>query len=582
LTGSPLALQKNEVIMNRIRSSLRNFFFPPAGAPRWVRVLPYGVLGVVTLALLVSGAYAWDYTNSPSFCGTSCHTMPPEYAAYQLSPHSRVACVECHIGREFIGNQIFRKAGDIKHIVSLAFHDYEFPITADDLRPARETCERCHSPQKFSDDSLREIKHFGDDVDNTPISIYLILKTGGGSKRQGLGLGIHWHIENRILYYPTDKTEQTIPYVRVYNDDGTVDEYTDLTANVDPATIPEDKLKEMDCITCHNRITHNIYTPESSMDRAMARGAIDLTIPEIRLKGVEVLQASYVTQREALDAIAALDVYYQVTYPDYYASNREPLETAIAAIQQIYAQSVFPEQKANWDTHPNNVGHKDSPGCFRCHDGKHLNTNQEAIRLECNLCHSIPVVAGAQDFVVNIEISRGPEPESHKNSNWIAIHRQALDQTCALCHDTANPGGTDNSSFCSNSACHGSVWTYAGLDAPKLAEVIAAQLPTPEPTPTAAATTAASAADKPTFEANIKPIFEGTCGVCHGQSAAAGLNLLTYEAAMKGGKDGAVIVPGDSAGSKLVEAQGKKHFGNLTETELTLVKQWIDNGAPEK
>ncbi len=87
------------------------------------------------------------------------------------------------------------------------------------------------------------------------------------------------------------------------------------------------------------------------------------------------------------------------------------MQAAIQALQEVYQQSVYPEQKSDWSTHPNNIGHKDSPGCFRCHDGKHLNEQQQAIRLECNLCHSIPVVSGPSDFVTNIEISRGPEPE---------------------------------------------------------------------------------------------------------------------------------------------------------------------------
>ena len=84
-------------MLRQLRARLRNFFFPPHGSPRWLMILPYAVLGVLTIGLLVGGAYAWDYTNSPSFCGTSCHTMPPEYAAYQESPHARIACVECHI-----------------------------------------------------------------------------------------------------------------------------------------------------------------------------------------------------------------------------------------------------------------------------------------------------------------------------------------------------------------------------------------------------------------------------------------------------------------------------------------------------
>ncbi|HLE30449.1 MAG TPA: NapC/NirT family cytochrome c [Anaerolineales bacterium] len=563
--------------MKQLRVWLRSFFFPAPSAPRYIRLLPYTVLGMMTLALMVSGAYAWDYTNSPPFCGEACHTMPPEYTAYQVSPHARVACVECHIGREFVGNQIVRKAGDIKHIVSLASKRYEFPITADEMRPARETCERCHFPEKFSDDSFRQIRHYGDDQDNTPTSIYLFLKTGGGSKRQGLGRGIHWHVENRVLYYPTDKHEQTIPYIRVYNDDGTVTEYTDITANFDAQSVSESGLKEMDCITCHNRITHRVNTPEASMDKALERKVIAPDIPDIHRKGVEVLYANYTTQEQGLNGIAGLVDYYRVYYPDYFANNQQTVLDAVAAIQDIYRQTVFLEQKSDWNSHSNNVGHKDFPGCFRCHDGKHLDNQQQAIRLECNLCHSIPVVAGPQDFVTKIEISRGPEPESHLNSNWIAGHRTHLDQSCALCHTTSNPGGTDNTSFCSNSACHGASWRYAGLDAPKLAEVVAAQLPTPTPAPTPAPVVGV-----PTYLANIQPIFESTCVACHGESRAGGLSLMTYADALAGSSTGPVITPGDVENSALIEVQTGDHFGKLTGNELELVKQWIAGGAPEK
>jgi nitrate/TMAO reductase-like tetraheme cytochrome c subunit len=565
--------------MKRLRAWLRNFFFPPPGTPRWVRLLPYLTLGLLTAFVVVSSAYAWDYTNSPPFCGATCHTMPPEYSAYQTSPHARIACVECHIGRGFVGNQILRKAGDLKHVIALAFQKYEFPITASEMRPARETCEKCHFPEKFSDDTFRQIQHFANDQDNTPTTIDLFLKTGGGSKRQGLGRGIHWHIENRILYYPTDKFEQTIPYIRVYNDDGTVDEYVDLESksSFDPASIPDSQLKEMDCITCHNRITHLVPTPAASMDKALDLQLIDPGIPDIHLKGVEVLSAKYLSQDQGLNGIAGLVDYYRVAYPDYFSNNFGKIQSAIATIQDIYRQTVFLDQKSDWTSHPNNVGHKDFPGCFRCHDGKHLTADGKAIRLECNLCHSIPVVAGPQDFVTKIEISRGPEPESHKNPNWIAGHRTHLDSTCALCHTTSNPGGTDNTSFCSNSACHGSTWKYAGLDAPGLAEIVAAQLPTPTPGPTPA-----PVVGTPTYTANIQPIFESECSACHGDSKAAGLKLTAYADALAGSSSGPVIVPGDVAHSKLVEVQSGDHFGKLSNEELELVKEWIAGGAPEK
>src|SRR3970040_1903442 len=148
--------------MMRIVNWFRRFFFPPAGSPRSGGIPPYGVLGALTLVVIAGGVQAWEYTNSPTFCGTACHTMPPEYTAYLVSPHARVDCVDCHIGRYVISVRVTRKAGDIKNITSLMFKTYEFPITADELRPARDTCERCHFPEKFSDDSLREIRRFGE------------------------------------------------------------------------------------------------------------------------------------------------------------------------------------------------------------------------------------------------------------------------------------------------------------------------------------------------------------------------------------------------------------------------------------
>jgi nitrate/TMAO reductase-like tetraheme cytochrome c subunit len=566
-------------MLKRLGRWLRRFFFPPAEASLGIRILPYAVLGALTLVVLVSSAYAWDYTNSPQFCGTVCHTMPPEYTAYLTSPHARVDCVECHIGRGFIATRVTRKAGDIKHIISLAFHQYEFPIRADELRPARETCERCHFPEKFSDDSLREVRRYRPDRSNTPMSIYLTMKTGGGSQRQGLGRGIHWHIENPVYYLAADPEEQLIPFVRVLAADGTVTEYVDIEAGLDPASIDASQLKQMDCITCHNRITHQILPPEDTVDQLLARKVISSTIPEIRLKAVEVFRDDYPSQPVAMNGIAGLDGYYRVAYPDFYQDNQELIQQAIQALQQSYLGSVFPEQKASWTSHPDNVGHKDSPGCFRCHDGKHLNAQQAPIRLECNLCHSIPVVAGPSDFVAEIEISRGPEPASHLNPNWIGLHREAFNPTCENCHSTQNAGGTDDSSFCSNSACHGSAWVYAGFDAPGLREILQAQLPqvAQEPTPELGSPTL-------TYVGSIGGLLQSRCGGCHGDGGIQGLNLTAYSTALQGGASGPVIVPGDPEGSLLVQKQtaGQPHYGQLNEEELGWVIEWIAAGAPER
>jgi nitrate/TMAO reductase-like tetraheme cytochrome c subunit len=563
------------IVMKRFSAKVRNFFFPPHDSPRWLLILPYATLGVLTLVLLAGGVYSWEYSNSPEFCGTACHTMPPQDVVYKESPHANVTCEECHIGRASFFNQLTRKSQGLHELYYMTFKLYEYPIRAKALRPARDTCEECHQPETFSDDSLRVLSRFENDVDNTQKNIYLIMKTGGGAKREGLGRGIHWHIVNTVEYYATDEWDQEIPYVRVYNDDGSITEYVDVESGFDTSTLDENQLTPIDCITCHNRITHEFTIPSESVDSAMSRGIIDPGIPQIHQKAVEVLYIQYGSREEAFATFDELGEYYKTT--DYYPGHAEQITTAVQALKDIYDQTVFHDQEVNWATHPNNLGHINSPGCFRCHDGKHLNVENEAIRLECNVCHSIPVVARSDDFLTTIEISRGPEPESHLNPNWISLHNQAFGASCATCHTMEDPGGTSNTSFCSNSACHGSVYTYAGFDAPALREILQDQLPTPEP-----ASELPTLADAPTFNNYVGALLATKCTVCHGELASAGLNMLTYSGLMQGGSNGAVIVSGDSANSVLFQVQSAGgHFANFTVEELEIIEQWIDAGAPE-
>lgn len=561
--------------MKKLRERLARFFFPTAGSPLWVLVLPYAVLGILTLFVVSGGVYGWEYTNSSEFCGTACHTMPPQDTAYKLSPHANVTCEECHIGRASFVNQLTRKSQGLKETYYQVFNLYEFPIRAKALRPARDTCEKCHEPETFSDDSLRVISRFAEDLHNTESQIYLIMKTGGGAKREGLGRGIHWHIVNRVEYYAVDELDQEIPYVRVYNDDGTITEYVDIESGFDMSSVDESQLTIMDCLTCHNRITHEFAFPEESVDMALARGLIDPEIPEIRRRAVTALTAEYATRQDAFAVFDGLETYYKNT--DYYPGHEEQIDSAVQALKDIYDRTVFHDQEIHWTTYPNNLGHINSPGCFRCHDGKHLDDNLQAVRLECNVCHSIPVVAAKDDFVTAIELSRGPEPESHLNPNWISLHNEAFGPSCSACHTMEDPGGTSDTSFCSNSACHGSAYTFAGFDAPRLREILKDQLPPPEP-----ASELVTLDGAPTYDNYIAPLFAAKCAGCHGELATGGLKVLTYMDLMLGGDNGPVVVAGDAANSILFQVQSAGgHFANLTVDELEVVEQWIEADAPE-
>ena len=136
-----------------------------------------------------TGYRAVTYMESVSFCGETCHTvMQPEFTAYQNSPHSRVECVGCHIGP---GASWFvrSKLSGVGQVVAVTFNTYPRPIPTPvrNLRPARETCEACHWPEKFTEDRLRVIEKFADDDKNTLTKTVLLLRIGGGRR----GPGIH-------------------------------------------------------------------------------------------------------------------------------------------------------------------------------------------------------------------------------------------------------------------------------------------------------------------------------------------------------------------------------------------------------
>ncbi len=560
-------------------NKLRLLFSSSAEGARFRRkAAPFlGIAGFIVVVLLAAPP-AWEYSNSTQFCGETCHTMPPEYQTYLVSPHARVPCVDCHIGRGLIIEQAFRKTEHMRLIWMTLTNSYEYPIHVSSMRPARDTCELCHFPEKFSDDSLRERQHYLENAENTPYSIYLLMHTGGGSAREGLGRGIHWHVENLVEYIATDDRDQEIPWVRVTDAlSGAVTEFVDSGADFDLATLPEYEVKQMDCITCHNRISHYIETPRQIVESALRRGAISAAIPNIRYIAESKLALSYESSAEAAESISELTDFYSETYPDFYAENGELVAQAETVLASLWDENNYVEQELAWDTHPNNIGHRDWPGCFRCHDGEHTSTEdpQEAIRLECNLCHSVPQVVRPNVIEPMLPLTTGLEPESHLEGTWISRHHNEFDRSCANCHTVENPGGTSDTSFCSNSACHGVRWKFADFDAPMLALELGLLPDQPEE----ALLTDIDPASL-TY-ADLQPLLDAECGACHGSNPTVGLRVTTYESLLAGSRNGPVMVPGSASTSPIVDVLDDGHFGALTSGQLVLLGQWIDAGAPE-
>jgi hypothetical protein len=72
-----------------------------------------------------------------------------------------------------------------------------------------------------------------------------------------------------------------------------------------------------------------------------------------------------------------------------YMGKRHDVERAVVGTQQLYRKNVFPAMNVTWGTYPNNIGHMDSPGCFRCHDDNHKSKNGKTIGQDCSFCHEI-------------------------------------------------------------------------------------------------------------------------------------------------------------------------------------------------
>ncbi len=334
-----------------------------------------------------------EFMDSVEFCGQVCHSvMKPQFIAYQDGPHSRVTCVQCHIGA---GASWFArsKISGTRQVLAVTFHTYSRPIPSpvQNLRPARDTCEQCHWPEKFHGDKVVRAFEYAEDEKNTESITTLQVHVGGGSERLGIAQGIHWHmnVANEVEYIATDDKRQVIPWVRVKDRFGNVREYTAEGAK--PEALARGERRRMDCMDCHNRPSHPMAaTPERAVNQLMARGDIPKTLPFARRETVKALKASYPTQERATEEISrTLRDFYRSQFPTEYMSRRQEVEKAVNGAIDIYRRNVFPEMNVAFGTYVNNIGHMDFPGCFRCHDDSHKTKDGKAIGQDCEACHKI-------------------------------------------------------------------------------------------------------------------------------------------------------------------------------------------------
>ena len=359
------------------------------GSPAVRKLLIF--IGVTTLAnIVIGGQLAYrgvHYMESVQFCGTTCHSvMKPEYTAYQNSPHSRVACVQCHIGPG-ASWAVKSKIDGVRQVVAVMLNNYSRPIPTPvhTLRPARETCEQCHWPQKFGSNRLRVIDKFADDEQNSHTRTVLLMRLGGGAAGAEAHTGIHGaHLGPGITirYKHADERRQNLPWISYENTvKGRKAEYLANDAKAD--AVGNMPTRVMDCMDCHTRPSHSFDLPDRAVDRALAAGLIDPKLPFIKKRAVDVLKVDYTSEQDARTRIPAAIAGF---YP-----GQDGARKAGEAIFGIWSRNILPEMRIKWGTYPNNVGHTDFPGCFRCHDEKNVNVvdKTKAMTQDCSACHQL-------------------------------------------------------------------------------------------------------------------------------------------------------------------------------------------------
>ncbi len=418
----------------------------------------FAVLGTSSVAV-------WEYTNSDAFCSNACHQVHPENPdAHHASQHARVACVECHIGRTSTFEQVIAKSGHMSHLWSM-FLGYERPLTSYSLPTSRQSCEGCHTSNPHVHNSLSARRHFAPDEKNTETKVTLLVRTLG-REFQSDSEGIDWHTGSDVSFIATDPQRQNIPWIEVTHDDGTKVVYSDVISPLDETAIASAETTEMHCIDCHNRVGHPFRNPETVVDEALADGTLTVEFPYAKARLSKLLSQEFETREEALELVQEAWTQYAEEFPDLaeqypeqWENSRKFLEERQNFVANTMVTTRLLHPELDWRSFPDNSGHMNSPGCFRCHSGHHEDNEGNIVPVACTLCHGIPVITQRDRIrgeLLGLVDKR--RPRSHLRDDFTFTHKdRASEKACSSCHGEIEYG-TDDKTFCANSGCHDNSW----------------------------------------------------------------------------------------------------------------------------
>jgi nitrate/TMAO reductase-like tetraheme cytochrome c subunit len=370
----------------------------------WRRLLAF-LLVISVMNLVIASQFtmrAVHTMESREFC-TSCHVMTPEGRAFDQGPHAGILCVDCHVGNGALGF-LKSKLQGTHQLISVLTDTVKMPIESaiesGKMVPSAETCEECHWKEQPAKASLKLILRYAEDEANTPQTTLLTMNVGG--RIMGGIHGAHHGEGVEIRFVATNPDRQDIPLVE-YRNSKTGESRTYVKKGANAAALESQPRLTMQCFDCHNRPAHAFQMPDRAVDKAIMLGRMSASLPFLKNTSMEVLKATYASSAAAANEIpAALTSYYQSAQPEVSRTRAADITEAGQVLADIYSRNVFPEYHVTWGTYPDNRGHQDSPGCFRCHDGEHTTASGEKIDNNCFRCHQPAAVDETKPEVLEL------------------------------------------------------------------------------------------------------------------------------------------------------------------------------------
>lgn len=393
---------------------------------------------ILLLAVFATSYQTFVYLESNAFCTDSCHSvMSPEGITHVDNPHSRVKCVTCHVGS---GAAPFMEAKlkGFNQLIAMVTGDYSRPILTPlhTMRPERVACEQCHWRDRWIGFKEKLLTYYGSSEENPRYEIRMLIKTGGGKSGLIAGGGIHFHVTEgrKVEFVARDTQKQDIAWVRVTNAEGEVNEYNHDSKPLSDGERETLPVHQVDCLDCHNRPAHPFESPMRAINQAMVDQRIDPSIPGIKRVGVKALAQKYDSTEAALTGIEQLVLeHYEEEQAGYLGDNKDKVRAAVAEIQAIFSRTQFPEMRARWSAYPDNRGHREFPGCFRCHNQDMVDATGAAVFSDCTRCHVILTQIENGEETNQIDYEKG-------QTFYHVMNEETLDEfaDCTACHDGAD------------------------------------------------------------------------------------------------------------------------------------------------